>query len=199
MFELGLWQPRSFLLVFHWYHHTDTDTRLRFIPIPILIPGWWFILIPIPILLKLPYRYQVYLPVIWKVLIIANLAAQYPGGFKLLGNMIQRFVVLYKARALTGQNETWAQRELRMPLFKLSTFRAQTKYTVNWLRLSKFLLTKNIILNIDFWPPGNSKVPNNIWLGWKEGHLFCLLRLGKFLWTQNIILHISRLVSLSVC
>ena len=37
---------------------------------------------------------------------IANLAALYPGGIKLLGNTIQQFGVLCKARALPGLNET---------------------------------------------------------------------------------------------
>ena len=32
-------------LVFQRYRHTDTDTSLRFIP----IPGWWFTPIPIPL------------------------------------------------------------------------------------------------------------------------------------------------------
>ena len=46
------------VVVFHRYCHTNNDTRLRLITIPIqiLIPGWWFLLKLV--LLKHLYRYQ---------------------------------------------------------------------------------------------------------------------------------------------
>ena len=46
---------------------------------------------------------------------------------KLLGNRIQQLDVLCKACVLPGLKETWAQQDLRMPLYNSCTFRAHSK------------------------------------------------------------------------
>ena len=45
---------------------------------------------------------------------------------KLLGNRIQQLDVLCKACVLPGLKETWAQQDLRMPLYNSCTFKAYT-------------------------------------------------------------------------